>query len=98
MRNKYETVVFAISQYKWGRTVEEARAEMWKDIAKTLEILLRNEYITVVRDDDTDIIVIEYGHDERFNAWGSANPVWLEEDEYYLKSDLEEDNTEEENY
>ena len=80
--NRYQELVFGINQYKWNKTDEEARELMWKDITKFLEMLTKNEYIAVVYDDDTDIIVVQFEHNERTDAWGAANPVWITEEEY----------------
>ena len=48
-----------------------------------LQILLGNEYLAVVYDDDVDIIVVQYEHNNRQDDWGSYNPYWITEDEYY---------------
>lgn len=80
---RYQEIVFAIEAYSWNCTKEEAREAMWKDIAKQLQLLIKNDYIAVVYDDDTDIIVIQYEHNEKHEGWGVSNPYWLTEEEYF---------------
>jgi len=93
MKNRFNEVVFAVESYHWQNTLDEARELMWADISKVLNILLKNDYITVVRDDDTDIIVIEFEHDEHKDAWGTVNPRWITDDELFQ---IECSNTEDE--
>ena len=67
--------------------------EMWRDVANFLRLLTKNEYIATVRDDDINIIVIEYEHNELCEPWGCPNPVWLTEEEA-LTVNYEDDTTE----
>lgn len=81
---EYQCMVFSLEKYAWNCSKSEARALMWKDISNFLQILLSNQYLAVVYDDDTDIIVVQYEHNNRQDDWGSYNPYWITEDEYYL--------------
>ena len=83
MKEKFQTIVFDINKY-------ENRDEMWKDIATLLRIIVKNEHICEVYDDDTDIIVVNFGHDEKKDAWGCAYPHWLTEEEMLKLEDDEE--------
>ena len=66
---------------------------MWKDITTFLQILFKQGMIAVVYDDDTDIIVVQYGYEDK--NWGDPYPYWLTEDEYwkatYNENEVEED-------
>lgn len=91
MLNKYETMTFCMDEYANSE-------EMWKDISKFMEILLKNKNKFVVRQEENIVIVIDYQHDESYEYYGCAQPVWLDEDEQeYLNSYEAEDteNTEE---
>lgn len=68
--------------------------EMWSDIHRFIRILMSEGYIAVIRQDEKNIIVIEYEHDERFDPWGCANPEWMFWDEHIAKVEIEgvEDN------
>lgn len=100
--NKHQTIIIAIDDYVSNRTEEEARAEMWKDISSFLQILTKTNHIAVVYDDDTDIIVIEFEHNEHRDPMGYANPHWItEEEEWYLehyKETSEEEELDNEQY
>lgn len=102
MEPDYSVMVFAIEKYKWQNSLEEARELMWKDISTFLQMLFRNDNIAVVYDDDTDIIIVQYGHNNKVDDWGGYNPHWIDEDEYddfieYLRlSDCASDKSDEE--
>jgi len=74
--HKVNEMVFTADRYE---TVDE----MWEDIKRFIKLLLSNDYTMVIRDDDVDIIVIEYEHNELVEPWGCANPHWLTEEEAY---------------
>ena len=80
---RYQTATFTTGPYEWGHSKEEARDLMWKDISTFLAILLKNDNIAVIYEDEVDIIVIQYEHDERIEAWGVANPHWITDDERF---------------
>ena len=89
MEHLYNEIVFNIELYQYNNTYEEAKSLMWEDITKFLVILMKNDQVAVIRDDDTDIIVIQYNHDEHKESWGSLNPYWITDEDYdvhlYLK-------------
>ena len=88
---KCQTIIIAIDDYMLNRTEEEARAEMWKDISNFLRLLTKTNHIAVVYDDDIDIIVIEFEHNEHKDPMGYANPCWItEEEEWYLEQRKED--------
>lgn len=68
-------IVFSKNEYSCNRD------EMCADIGKQLALLLRNKYVCKVRNDDTDIIVIEYEHDDDANFWGIGGLYWLDDEE-----------------
>lgn len=76
---RYQEMVFSVEDYKYDGA--KARENMYNDIGKFLAILMKSGYIAVVREDETDIVVIEYEHNERFEYWGIANPAWITEEE-----------------
>ena len=53
----------------------ESKNEFKQRLAEAITILLESEYICKVKLDETDIIVIEYDHEDR--SLGSAYPYWL---------------------
>lgn len=63
-----------------GNTVKDTEA-LYKDLSTLLEILLRHEYICKVREEEKDILVIEYSHDETREAWGCPSLVWVTPEE-----------------
>lgn len=67
------------------------KAAMWSDVASFLKMLLTNQCVATIQDDDVDIIVIRYEHDERFDVWGCKNPYWLTEEEYVRALETGED-------
>lgn len=92
---RYQEVVFTQSRYSWKNTPEEARRLMWQDISEFLQILFQNEYIAVIYEEEVDIVIVQFEHSERLDAWGCANPYWITEEEYFdlreLKGDFEDE-------
>jgi RimJ/RimL family protein N-acetyltransferase len=68
---------------------------MWEDIKRFIRLLLNNDYTMVIRDDDVDIIVIEYEHNELAETWGCPNPHWFTEEEAYSIEQLNESDSKE---
>ncbi len=66
--NKVNKIVFSREQYG---------DKLWEVVSQQLQILLKNEEVCTIYDDDTDVIVIEFEHDNRRDYWGSTNPYWL---------------------
>lgn len=76
--NKSNEIVF--SKEKYGNN----REKMFEAIAQQLALLMENEYVCKVYDDDRDIIVIQYEHDEKKDYWGGMELRWLTEEEVNL--------------
>lgn len=87
METEVSTIVFSKDCYSGND--EEAKKLMWNDVEAFLQILMNNEYTAVIRDDESDIIVVEYAHDERKDAWGGVYPVWITEKQKSLLEDTE---------
>ena len=77
----FTTEKYFVDQYTKNPR-EEKRALMWRDIAKLLQILTSQGYVCTVRDDDTDIIVVEYDYDNY--EYGGLHPIWCNDDEVDL--------------
>lgn len=71
MNKHYDEMVFSINKY-------DSKDEMWRDISSFIQLLVRNDYLAVIRDDDIDVIVVEYGHDENKEYWGCPRVEWVE--------------------
>lgn len=69
--NKVNEVVFTKDVYDGNRE------KMWQRVTEQLKILLEQEYVCKVYDDDIDIIVIQYSHDEKKEGWGDYYPYFL---------------------
>ena len=54
--------------------------DMWLEIMRFLQTLLKNEYIATVRYEDAGVYVIKYDYDDR--DMGTPMPFWLTPDEY----------------
>ena len=76
--NKTNEMIF--SKNKYGNS----RDKMFQAIAQQLALLMENDYVCKVYDDDRDIIVIQYEHDEEKEYWGGMNLCWLTEEEVNL--------------
>ncbi len=89
--NKANTIVFSTKRY------DNNRDKMYQAIAKQLMILMDNECVCKVYDDDVDIVMIEFEHDEKKDYWGGMELCWLKEDEveavknYILDKEMEDD-------
>ena len=56
---------------------------MWDDILTFIQILMRRNKIATIRQEERDIIIVEYANNERLNPFGCANPYWMTEEEYF---------------
>lgn len=85
-----ESIAFARSFDATAKEVDE----MWSDIYRFIRILMSEGYVAVIRQEEKNIVVVEYEHDERLDAWGCANPEWVFWDESVTKVEVEgvEDN------
>lgn len=52
-----------------------------KVLGETILTLLREEEMVSIRDDDTDILILEHEHDNYKEYWGCPTCIWLEDDE-----------------
>jgi hypothetical protein len=80
MKKNYETMVFTPNHFD---SEEVARKIMWDDISTFIPILMRQSKVATIRQEERDIIVVEYENDERLNSFGCANPYWMTEEEYF---------------
>lgn len=87
----YQQMVFTADAYSWGVTKQEASKLMWEDISKFLAIISKNDQIAVVHEEEEGIVVIEYAHCERHDAWGIQNPHWITDDEFWKATCEEEE-------
>lgn len=61
-----------------SRKTEE---ETWADVASMLQLLTRNGYECLVREELLNVVVIEFEHDPTVEDWGSPRAVWLTSEE-----------------
>lgn len=61
----------------------ENEFEMWDSISLFIQMLMINDNVCTIHDEG-EVVVVEYGHDERLDYFGGPSPVWLEEDEQEL--------------
>lgn len=78
-------IVFAIDSYNGDRE------RMFDAIAKQLAILMDNEYMCKIYDDDTDIIVIQFEHDDKKDDWGGKHLIWLTTEEMEVVENYREE-------
>lgn len=71
MAKEYNQIVFSVEQF------DNDVDKMYDAIGKQIALLMKTENICVVYDDATDIIVIEYEHNEKRNYFGVYQPMWL---------------------
>lgn len=85
----FNTIVFARESY------HNSRDQMYQAVAQQLRLLMENNYVCKIYDDDVDIIVIEYEHDEHKEPWGVTDLIWAspEEVEYLIDRRIEEQET-----
>lgn len=73
--NKINEIVFSKDRYG------NSREKMFEAVSKQIMLLMEMGYVCKVYDDDTDIIVIEFEHDNRKGDWGTPYLCWLEPEE-----------------
>ena len=83
MNKLYDEMVFSINSYN-------NKDEMLRDISLFIQLLVRNDYVAVIRDDDIDVIVVEFGHDENKEYWGCPRVEWVEDTPANTCCDCEE--------
>lgn len=69
--NQINEIVFVKSVYN------DDRDRMYDAIRDQIKILMEQEYVCTIYDDDLDIIVIKFEHNDRKDYWGCTNPYWL---------------------
>lgn len=74
MKKIYDEITFTPDHYG-------SREKMFEAIAVQLKLLMDNEYICKIYDDDTDIIVIQFAHNNNIDDWGGPYLDWLDADE-----------------
>lgn len=62
-------------------TKERQGEDFAKVLGETILTLLREEEMVSIRDDDTDILILEHDHDNYREYWGTPTCMWLEDDE-----------------
>jgi len=79
VEKNYEKMVFTPNHFD----SEEDREAMWDDILTFIQVLMRQNMIATIRQEERDIIIVEYENNERLNPFGCANPYWMTEEEYF---------------
>lgn len=52
--------------------------QMWGDINKFLQMLMKNKNICTVKQEDFGIVVIDYAHDDSIEPiYGMSQPIWI---------------------
>lgn len=85
----FNTIIFMRECYN------NDRDQLYRAVAQQLRLLMENNYACKVYDDDIDVIVIEYEHDERKKPWGGTDLIWAsaQEVEDLVNRRLEEQET-----
>lgn len=71
---KVNEIAFSIDRY------DGKRDEMYKDIMIHLSMLMKNEYICKVREEEGQVVVIEFEHDNNIEPWGGPDLVWVDQE------------------
>lgn len=74
---EYDSMTFSVDRY------DNNREAMKKAIADFVSIVLENDNEVRIRCDETDIYVVEYGHDNRLSRddWGTDRLMWVSSEE-----------------
>lgn len=78
-------------------TKERQGEDFAKVLGDTILTLLREEEMVSIRDDDTDILILEHEHDNYKEYWGSPTCMWLEDDEVEVIENYRAEKEEKEN-
>ena len=65
--------------------------EMYKDISDFIKLLLKYENTCKIYLDEQGIVVVEYGHDENRDYWGSSQLMWVTDKETEILNDYRSD-------
>ena len=69
--NTVNEIVFCKAVY------DNNRERMYNAVRDQIKLLMEQEYICTIYDDDVDIIVIRFEHNDKKDYWGCTNPYWL---------------------
>lgn len=75
IKKEWEQIVFTKDYYG-------SRDDMYSAIATQVKLLMDNAYTCKIYDDDQDIVIIQYAHDNRIEDWGDIYLEWLTADEW----------------
>lgn len=78
-------------------TKERQGEDLAKVLGETILTLLREEEMVSIRDDDTDILILEHEHDNYKEYWGTPTCMWLEDDEVEVIENYRAEKEEKEN-
>lgn len=81
-KNYNEIIIDRESFAKFSDDINYQRQLLWEKVTQIIYTLTVLNYICVVYDDDVDIIVIQFEHNERKDPFGIPNPEWVDYDEY----------------
>lgn len=68
-------LIFTLKPY------EDNEYEMWEDIATVIRVLIKNQYEVSIRDDDVNIIVLDYNKEDP--EYGLPRIRWMTDDDFY---------------
>lgn len=75
MGKEYNQIVFTRAQF------DNDVYKMYEAIGKQIALLMITDNICVIYDDDKDIIIIQYEHNDKHDYFGVHQPMWLSPDE-----------------
>ena len=68
--------------------INQGSEEMYKDIIDFIKMLLKYGNTCKIYLDEEEIVVVEYGHDNRTDDWGSPNLEWITDEETEILNDF----------
>ena len=69
------------TQIVFSSTNYDSDIDMWLDMVRVMRSLLRTQQIVTLRQEDSDIFILEHGHDENVDCWGCPQLRWLSPEE-----------------
>lgn len=79
-----------VNQIVLDKNVYGSRDKLFAAMAAQLSILLENDYACKIYDDDKDVIVIEFDHDNKKEYWGGPDLIWTDEFEPEEENDSDD--------
>lgn len=73
----WEQIVFTNDYY-------DDRDAMYQAVATQVKLLMDNAYTCKIYDEDRDIVVVQYAHDNSVEDWGDIYLEWLTAEELEL--------------